>query len=180
MDTDDIKDTIESYEDTNKLEARAKKALAEMVKIKEKEVNDLKDNQEKALKKQEEEAAKSVKQFNDTVDSTEELIGIKLTKQMKDKIKSAVLQKHSTISGIDVNKVNAKRAENPLKYAMIEALLVEQGVFDGKNLDIFTKNAKTNAIKALEESVNKDKSRSANKGNTLTGNPSTSWKDLKF
>ena len=180
MDADDIKDTIESYEDTNKLEARAKKALSEMVKIKEKEVSDLKENQDKAFKAQEEEVEKSIKQFKDTVDSTEELIGIKLTKQIKDKIKSAVLQKHSNINGIDVNKVNAKRAENPLKYAMIEALLVEQGVFDGKNLDIFTKSAKTEAIKALEESVNKDKSRSTNKGNAQNNKPLTSWKDLKF
>ena len=179
IEDDDIRDTIESYEDTNKLEVRAKKALSELIKAKEKDIESLKQETIKQQKLEEDAIKKSVEDFNKTVDSTEELIGIPLTKQLKNKIKQAVLSKHSTINGIDVNAVNAKRAENPTKYAMIEALLVEQGVFDGKNLEIFSKKAKTDAIKALEESVNKDSHRSANKG--ITGpKPGNSWEGLKF
>ena len=179
IEDDDIKDTIESYEDTNKLEVRAKKALAELIKIKEKDIENLKEDTIKQQKQEEEAIKKSVEDFTKVVDSTDELLGIQLTKQLKNKIKQSILSKHSTINGVGVNAVNAKKAENPIKYAMIEALLVEQGVFDGKNLDIFNKKAKTDAIKALEESVNKDSHRSTSKG-IVTQKPTNSWEGLKF
>ena len=61
----------------------------------------------------------------------------------------------------------AKRAENPIKYAIYENLLLELGAFDGK-LDKLLSKTKSKALSELEKTLSDGKNTSFKSGkNTL-------------
>jgi len=160
----DILDTIESYEDTNKLASMSKKALKNLAKAE--------DEKEEALKtsaiENEKQAAKAAKQQVDDlkkeITKVDEIIpGLKLNKQVKDKILQNITTPVKTLDdGRQLNAVMVKRADDPIKYAILEAYFVEQGFFDGK-FDKFVAKAKTDAVKELESKITGDTSYHAGK-----------------
>ena len=159
FDETDIIDTLESYEDTNKLASMSKKSLKNLKKVE--------DEKEEALKtsaiEQEKNAAKAAKQQVDDlkkeITRVDEIIpGLKLNKQVKDKILQNITTPVKTLDdGRQLNAVMVKRANDPIKYAILEAYFVEQGFFDGK-FDKFVAKAKTNAVKDLESKITGDTS----------------------
>ena len=72
---------------------RAGQATDFEIKIKEKDIENLKEDTIKQQKQEEEAIKKSVEDFIKVVDSTDELLGIQLTKQLKNKIKLTLLYK---------------------------------------------------------------------------------------
>jgi len=176
----DILDTIESYEDTNKLASMSKKALKNLAKAEE--------EKEEALKtsaiEQEKHAAKAAKQqvedLKKEITKVDEIIpGLKLNKQVKDKILQNITTPVKTLDdGRQLNAVMVKRADDPIKYAILEAYFVEQGFFDGK-FDKFVAKAKTNAVKDLESKITGDTSYHAGK-TALGETPETFDKDYEL
>jgi len=164
LDKETIKDTIESYEDTNKLAKQAKTALKNLKKSQE--------DEEKALiadaKKREADNAKAQKAQLDSlkknIEDTKEIIpGLPINKQVKDKLFNLITSPvKQTENGQSINAVMAKRMEDPIKYALLEAYFVELGLFDGKFDKIITK-AKTKAVTELEKQL-------SNKSNTEFSN----------
>jgi len=152
---EDIEDTIEAFKDTGKLVKKAETALGNIKKFKERQIAKL---EEDAVKTREEGARQYKAQkesLKDMIESTSEIVpGVKMNKQTKDKLFNMIISPHSTTEdGKQINAITAKRMENPLKYAMIEAALVNMGVFDGK-WDSIIKGSKTRAIDELEKKVN--------------------------
>ena len=117
---EDIVDTLESYEDTNKLGNMAKKALKNLKKFE--------DDREEYLKvaaiERDKEAAKENKKQMDSlkkqIEDTNEIIpGLKLNKVQKDEIMSSITQPvKTTEDGRQLNAVMVKRMEDPIKYAI--------------------------------------------------------------
>jgi len=156
---EDIVDTLESYEDTNKLGNMAKKALKNLKKFE--------DDREEYLKvaaiERDKEAAKENKKQMDSlkkqIEDTNEIIpGLKLNKVQKDEIMSSITQPvKTTEDGRQLNAVMVKRMEDPIKYAILEAYFVKQGFFDGK-FDKLVAKSKSKATLELEENLTKDTS----------------------
>ena len=155
----DILDTIESYEDTNKLASMSKKALKNLTKAEEEKEEALKtsaiENEKQAAKA----AKQQVEDLKKEITKVDEIIpGLKLNKQVKDKILQNIMTPVKTLDdGRQLNAVMLKRADDPIKYAILEAYFVEQGFFDGK-FDKFVAKAKTNAVKDLESKITGDTS----------------------
>jgi len=151
MADDEIADTIEAYETTGKLADNAKKAHKNLIKITDQQELKLKEDkvkQENATKLAREENLKSLRKEVDTI--TEIVPGIKINKQTKDKIFSSITTPVKTgTNGEPMNLAMVKRAENPLKYAIIENYLIEMGVFDG-NWDKISVRQKSKAVAELE------------------------------
>jgi acyl-homoserine lactone acylase PvdQ len=73
-----------------------------------------------------------------------------LNKEVKDSIFSMITTPvKQDANGQALNAVMAKRAEDPIKYALMEAYFVKLGLFDGK-FDKIVAKAKTQAVKELE------------------------------
>lgn len=162
---DEIADTIESFETTGKLFINAKKAHSNLLKITEQQETKLKEDkvkQEEAVKKQREDNLKSLRKEVDAL--TEVVPGIKINKQIKDKIYSSITTPVKTgANGEPLNLAMAKRAENPLKYAIIENYLLEMGVFDG-NWDKIVARQKSKALNELSKVLSDDKNTSFKPG----------------
>lgn len=155
----DILDTIESYEDTNKLASMSKKALKNLTKAEEEKEEALKTSAIEREKQAAQEAKKQVEDLKKEITKVDEIIpGLKLNKQVKDKILQNIMAPVKTLDdGRQLNAVMLKRADDPIKYAILEAYFVEQGFFDGK-FDKFVAKAKTNAVKELESKITGDTS----------------------
>lgn len=167
---DEIADTIESFETTGKLFINAKKAHSNLLKITEQQETKLKEDkvkQEEAVKKQREDNLKSLRKEVDAL--TEVIPGIKINKQIKDKIYSSITTPVKTgTNGEPLNLAMAKRAENPLKYAIIENYLLEMGVFDG-NWDKIVARQKSKALNELSKVLSDDKNTSFKPGKSTLG-----------
>ena len=155
----DILDTIESYEDTNKLATMSKKALKNLVKAEEEKEEALKVSAIEQEKQAVQAAKKQVEDLKKEITKVDEIIpGLKLNKQVKDRILQNITTPVKVLEdGRQLNAVMAKRADDPIKYAILEAYFVEQGFFDGK-FDKFVAKAKTNAVKELESKLTGDTS----------------------
>lgn len=154
FDEEQIKDTIESFEDTNKLEKQAKNALKNLEKHQDSLEKQLKEEADNAAKAQEEAQKKQLADLKKAVDTTTEIIpGMKLNKQTKDKLYSMITSPVGKASnGEPVNAAMAKRLQDPIKYALLEAYFVDLGLFDGK-FDKLVSKQKTTAIKELESAL---------------------------
>lgn len=151
MDDETIRETIESFEDTGKLDKQAKNSFKNLKKAQE--------DDEKELviqaKKREEESIKTqkaqIEHLKKTITDTKEIIpGMILNKEVKDSIFSMITTPvKQDANGQALNAVMAKRAEDPIKYALMEAYFVKLGLFDGK-FDKIVAKAKTQAVKELE------------------------------
>ena len=160
----DILDTIESYEDTNKLASMSKKALKNLTKAEEEKEEALKTSAIENEKQAAQAAKKQVEDLKKEITKVDEIIpGLKLNKQVRDKILQNITTPVKTLDdGRQLNAVMVKRADDPIKYAILEAYFVEQGFFDGK-FDKFIAKAKTDAVKDLESKITGDTSYRAGK-----------------
>jgi len=158
IDEEAITDMIESFETTGKLADNAKKSHKNLVKFAEQQEVKLKEDkvkQEETAKKQRDENLKNLRKEVDAM--TEIVPGIKINKQTKDKLFTSITTPVKTgANGEQLNAAMAKRAEDPLKYAIIENYLIELGVFDGK-WDKIMARTQTKAISELEKALS-DKS----------------------
>lgn len=154
FDTDEIVDTIESYEDTNKLLQKSRNALKNLLKHEDAKEESLKtaaverDKQVKeAVKKQKEDLKKEIT-------STDEIIpGLKLKKTEKDELFDSIMKPVKVMEdGRQINAVMAKRIENPIKYAILEAYFVKQGFFDMK-FDKLVSKTKSKAVEELHKVI---------------------------
>jgi hypothetical protein len=149
---EEIDDTIETYEDTSKLETKATTALLklkESVLSREKKLTEEKKlNDVKELEKRKETQTKLKSQ----IEAYKEIIpGIGINKQTKDKLYSSITQPAKEgPNGEQWNLATAKRMEDPMKYAILETYFVELGLFDGKFDKILAKT-KTKALTSLEK-----------------------------
>lgn len=169
MSEDEIEDTIEAYETTGKLADNAKKAHKNLVKYaeaQEKKLEEDKKIQEQTRIKEREESLNSLKKEIDSI--VEPFPGIKINKQTKDKIYANITTAVAKgANGEPLNAAMAKRAENPIKYAIYENLLLELGAFDGK-LDKLLSKTKSKALSELEKTLSDGKNTSFKSGkNTL-------------
>jgi hypothetical protein len=156
---EDIIDTIESYEDTNKLGNMSKKALKNLKRFEDEREEGLKTAAIENDKKNTQAAKQQVEDLKKEITRIEEIIpGAKLNKITRDKILQNITTPVKTLEdGRQLNAVMVKRADDPIKYAILEAYFVEQGFFDGK-FDKFVAKAKTNAVKDLEKQITGDTS----------------------
>lgn len=169
---EEIDDTIETYEDTSKLELRAKialKKLKEIEEVKEAKLIEDKKNEDARRAKEREDSIKTLKT---KIDEYKEIVpGIQINKQTKDKLFKNIIEPVKTgPNGESWNLATAKRMEDPFKYAIIENYLIELGVFDGKFDKIISKQ-KTKAITELERTL------SANKNTAFIGKASDNSSD---
>ncbi len=175
---EEIDETIESLEDTAKLELRAKSALKNLKAAQAKKEEALK----LEVKQQEEERAR---QYKETVNSLKKTIyespdtvlpGIKLTKKLQDAIYKNIMDPVKELSnGEKINAIVAKRLENPVKYAIIEAYLVEIGVFDGK-FDKIEDKVKGKALLELKKTLENSKNTSFKQGKQTVEDVGDNWK----
>lgn len=170
MAEDEIEDTIEAYETTGKLADNAKKAHKNLIKqadAQEKKLEEDKKNREAAQAKAREESLKTLKEKIETM--VEPFPGIKINKQTKDKIYANITTAVAKgPNGEPMNAAMAKRAENPIMYAIYENLLLELGAFDGK-LDKLLSKTKSKALTELEKSLSDGKNTQFKPGKTTLG-----------
>ena len=151
MDDETIRETIESFEDTGKLDKQAKNSFKNLKKAQEEEEKNLvaeaKQREIDNIKNQK----AQIEHLKKTITETKELIpGMVLGKDVKDSIFSIITTpvKQDT-NGQPLNAVMVKRAEDPIKFALMEAYFLKMGFYDGKFDKMVTK-AKTQAVKELE------------------------------
>jgi len=151
MDDETIRETIESFEDTGKLDKQAKNSFKNLKKAQEEEEKNLvaeaKQREIDNIKTQK----AQIEHLKKTITETKELIpGMVLGKDIKDSIFSIITTpvKQDT-NGQPLNAVMVKRAEDPIKFALMEAYFLKMGFYDGKFDKMVTK-AKTQAVKELE------------------------------
>lgn len=176
---EEINDDIEAYTDTNKLLAKAKTSLRNVRNSLDKEFNTLKENAKAREQKELADYNTQRENFKKLINDTDELLpSIKLNANLKKKIIDNVLEPYAkTKDGQSINKIEAKRLEDPAKFVAIQALLVEMGVFDGKGLDKMTKFSKTDAAKELEKILSGSDNKSGTQ-QTNTNKKVISWSSL--
>lgn len=180
VDEETIDATIDSFETTGKLADNAKKAHKNLVKFTDEQESKLKEDKAKRDEADRKAREESVKNLRKEVDVMNEIIpGIKINKQTKDKIFSNITTVVKTGSnGEPMNAAMAKRAEDPLKYAIIENYLIELGVFDGK-WDKVIARSKSRAVSELEKTLS-DKNNTDFKGGKSTLGGGGSDDDFDF
>lgn len=179
---DEIEETIEAFETTGKLADNAKKAHKNLIKFAEQQEIKLKEDKVKRDAEQQKQREESIKTLRKEVDAVVEIIpGMKINKQTKDKIfKNITTVVKTGANGEQYNAAMAKRAEDPIKYALIENYLLELGVFDGK-WDKVVARAKTKATTELEKALREEGNTAFSAGkNTLGSGSSDDDVDFSF
>ena len=154
MDDETIKETIESFEDTGKLDKQAKNSFKNLKKAQE----DDEKNLVAEAKQREIDNAKAqkaqIEHLKKTITDTKEIIpGMILGKDTKDAIFSIITTPvKQDANGQALNAVMAKRAEDPIKFALMEAYFLKMGFYDGK-FDKMVMKAKTQAVRDLESKL---------------------------
>jgi 2C-methyl-D-erythritol 2,4-cyclodiphosphate synthase len=179
--TEEIDDTIETYEDTGKLEIRAAKALEKLKEIQAGKEKQLKIDAENQEKERIENYKKTVENLKKNIYESYEgiLPGVKLNKKLQDTIYKSIVEPAKELpSGEKVNAVTAKRLEDPVKYAIIEAYLVATGAFDGKVVKEDSKT-KSKALAELKKSLDSNKNTAFKTGKFSTPveqEPDDNWR----
>lgn len=155
---DEIEDTIDAFETTGKLADNAKRAQRNLSKIAEQQEKKFETDKQAAKKIQQETREANIKTLRKEIDElAEPFPGIKINKQTKNKIFANITTPVSTgANGEPLNAVMVKRAEDPIKYAIYENLLLELGAFDGK-LDKLLNKQKSKALSDLEKTLSSNK-----------------------
>lgn len=155
---EEIEDTVETYEDTAKLEAKAKVALKKLREIEEVKEAKLIEEKKQADLQKTKEVEETIKTLKSKIEEYKEIVpGIQINKQTKDKLFKYITEPvKQGPNGEQWNLATAKRMEDPYKYAIIENYLIELGVFDGKFDKIINKQ-KTKALTELEKTLSSSK-----------------------
>lgn len=155
---EEIDDTVETYEDTAKLELKAKMALKKLKEIEAVKETKLAEEKKLADSQRVKEREETIKTLKNKIEEYKEIVpGIQINKQTKDKLFKHITEPiKAGPNGEQWNLATAKRMEDPFKYAIIENYLIELGVFDGKFDKIITKQ-KTKALADLERTLSSDR-----------------------
>lgn len=155
---EEIDDTIETYEDTAKLEGKAKSFLKNLVKIEGEKETKLVEQRKQEDAAREQQRAETLKTLKNKIEDYKEIVpGIQINKQTKERLYKAITEPSQVgPNGEQWNLPTAKRMEDPIKYAIIEAYLIEQGVFDGKFDKIMSKT-KSKALADLKSKLSDSK-----------------------
>lgn len=131
---DKIAKIVGKFEDIGDLQGEATEALEELKTIYKKEEDNIKIQAVERKKEQEENAKKALASIKDTITKTEEVIpGIKINKQVKDKIyESMVNVVETTQDGRPLNRLMQTRLKDPVRFDMTLHYLGTLGIFDGK------------------------------------------------
>ena len=145
-----------------------------------KEFNTLKENAKTREKEELDNYNTQRENFKKLINDTDELLpSIKLNANLKKKIIDNVLEPYAkTKDGQSINKIEAKRLEDPSKFIAIQALLVEMGIFDGKGLEKIAKFSKTDAAKELEKILSGSDNKPGVQQNQNSNNKTVSWNSI--
>lgn len=142
---EEIDDLLQDYEDSLILEKQATLAAKKLEKIHSKKLDQLTADQEAAVEAQKEQAAKYVNTLTTTIDSSEQLGGLEVTKKDKDAFKAYLLQTDKnglTQYQKDIN-------EDPVKTQLELAYLKFKKFDFGK----VAKTAKSDAARAIFKGI---------------------------
>ena len=165
----EIADEIQDYEDTGKLEAKAKRALKNLVKVQEEQLR-IEEEQAKEASKEREKAIKAETETRTKyIEELQEIIpGNKLNKQVKQKIMDSMFKPAGKDErGNPVSYINMVRAKDPVKFDTTFHYLLINGVFEGK-FDVLSAPVKKNVIKELERTISSNTSFKEGIGKTET------------
>lgn len=154
----EIDDMVDQIFDTGKDVEYAKKALPKIQKHIDDHITQEKTNKTNALKVNQEKVETFKQDLKETIDNlTEILPDQKINKTTKDKIYKSLVDPVKTKDGKTVNAITAKRLENPKKFDVILAALVQSGAFD-KKWEAASKTIETKAAKRAKEFLENKKS----------------------
>lgn len=145
-DDEEIKDEIETYKDSNKLEMKSKKALEKLIVNEKNYQEQLEKEAVQNKERQTKEYQESLKKLNDTIMKAETFIdGIKMTNEDKEKLYNSIVKRDKD----GYNLFEKKLMDNPnLQFAFAQFVLQLDGKFDK-----LTEIAKTKTSKDLKKSV---------------------------
>lgn len=147
---DEIDDLLQDYEDSLILEKQAKIAATKLEKVYSKRLEQLTAEQVAAQEAQKEQATKYVNTLTSTIDSSEQLGGLEVTKKDKDAFKAYLLQTDKNGLTQYQKEVN----EDPVKTQLELAYLKFKKFDFGK----VAKNAKSDAVKSIFKKIKETES----------------------
>lgn len=153
---DEIQEEIEGYKALDNLEAKAKKALEVVPKAFEKQVADIENEAKAEDERRKDQIRQRVAKMKSMIENTPEIIpGIKLNKQVKDKImESMTVPVAQDNQGNPLNAVMATRQKNPEGFEMLIHYYHQLGLFNiddsGRVSPDFSKISKIESKKAVD------------------------------
>ena len=145
---------IDAYDNTGSLAEEALSAREELVEIQDEDIKAKKEEQKVRSAEFEKQQQAQMDTLFNTINDTEEVVpGMKLNKNMREKIfKNMVEPAGLDERGNQISKVMKIREKNPMNFDVTLNYLAELGIFDGKWDKIVSKQ-KSNAIKDLEKKI---------------------------
>jgi len=179
MTDEDIEDQIETLSDTGKDIQWAKKSLNYL----KKQSAELIEQEKKRIKEQEEQQKKQIEETKKTIKKavmdTNEILGNKVTANMKSKIIKLLLEPAGEDpNGNPVDGVVAWLLKDPLKNRINLAYAIASGLLDGK-LGSIKKKVKSEVISELENSVLEKSNMVGGSTTTINRDASNAMKALK-
>ncbi len=155
FDDDEIEDQIKDADDLGKLENKAKVSLKRLKASQAEAIRAEKEEAERRTQQQIEENKRQMTAIKTEVDKVSEIIpGVKVNAKLKGQIYEAITTPEKQMpNGQWLNKIYAKRAENPVAWDIKVAYLYSLGVFDDK-WDAVMSKSKSAAVKDLTEKLN--------------------------
>ena len=154
---EEIEDMVTKIVDAGEDEKYAKQYLPKM----QKHVNDYIQNEKQTKINQQTQYKEMIEKrkadLKTAIDDVSEIIpGKKVTKQTKTKLYKMLTEAQKTENNKPMNAIMAKRSENPNKFDVVLAYLIDSGAFDGKGWDKLEKSIETKASKKLKEHIEKN------------------------
>jgi hypothetical protein len=172
-------DATEAVEDaiaTNKLEAKALKAIPELKQDSLEIVNKAKEAKELQVKQAVESQTKAFETLVNTIETRESFVdGLPLNKVAKDKLKANMINPvHKDESGKEYNSLMYKQKQNPTEFEMLINYYDTLGLFDmdkdGKfkpNITKLKTTAKTQAINELDKVIAAEEQRGVGRNTSV-------------
>jgi hypothetical protein len=166
---EDITEELQDYEDTGKLEAKAKRALKNLTKMQAEQMAIEETQAREATKQREEEIKRETETRQKYIEDLKEVIpGNTLNKAVKQKIMDSMFKPAGKDKeGRPVSQINMVRSKDPAKFDTIFHYLLVNGVFEGK-FDAISAPVKKSVIKDLENTIRSDSSFKSGIGETKT------------
>lgn len=149
---DETDEAIQDAKDVDKLTIKALSALKHLNKHSKERETQLEKEAEDQKVNAEVQRLENMRAIKSTIANIDKLIpGVTVSKLEQDKLFDMLTTpvKQDPESGVYLNKVWAKRAENTTQFDTTLAYLINKGIFDGK-MDSLVRTAKSKAIKELD------------------------------
>lgn len=157
LEPSDIEDMVSKIVDSGEDEKYAKMYLPKM----QKQINYAIQSEKQTKINQQQQQKQLIEtrktELKSTIDSVDEIIpGTKITKQTKTKLFKMLTEPQKVdAQNRPMNAIMAKRTENPTKFDVVLAYLINSGAFDG-NWDKLEKNIETKASKRMKEHIERN------------------------